>query len=134
MSNQAYPLGFQAIGDKSLLGTQINLTADTLKLQCVGPLYVYSAAHQFLSDLTHTVGSPSAALTGVTYALAVLRALPTLISAVPVTLVSGVALYDVSVSNALLMFWDTADGLPFTGTGGDVSAVWDPGQFGIFQG
>jgi hypothetical protein len=49
-------------------------------------------------------------------------------------LVSGVVLYDVTVSNALLMFWDTADGLPFTGNGGDVSAVWDPLQFGIFQG
>ena len=135
--NQGYPLGFQALGSATLLGTQIDLLADAIKVIAVGTGYTFSAAHQYLSDLgANTVGA-AVALTGRTVGAGIFGALATILSAVPngVTVQALVIYKDTGAAGTspLIAYFDAAVGLPFTGTGGDVDLVWDPGNFRIFQ-
>jgi len=58
---------------------------------------------------------------------------------VTVTTVTGdpfesINIYDVSHANdALIAYIDTATGLPFTPSGGDIEVVWDAGANRIFK-
>lgn len=135
--NQGYSLGFQALGSNALLGTQIDLVNDTIKVVAVGSGYTFSQAHQFLSDLgANTIGS-AVALSGKTVGAGIFGASTTTLSAVPngSTVVALVLYKDTGAAGTspLIAFFDTASGLPFTGNGGDVQLVWDPGNFRIFQ-
>lgn len=135
--NQGYPTGFQALGSATLLGTQIDLLADNIKVIAVGAGYIFSAAHQYLSDLgANTIGS-AVALATKTVGAGIFGATTTMLSAFPdgQTAVALVIYKDTGVAGTspLLAYFDTAAGLPFTGTGGDIQLVWDPSNYRIFQ-
>ena len=137
MSNQGYPLGFQALGSNALLGTQIDLVNDTIKVVAVGTGYTFSVTHQYLSDLgANTVGS-AVTLTTKSVGSGIFSAASVTLTAMPNgTTVQALVIYKstgVSGTSPLICYLDTANGLPFTGTGGDVTVVWDPGANRIFQ-
>ena len=135
--NQGYPLGFQALGSNALLGTQIDLVNDTIKVVAVNASYTYSAAHQYLSDLGGNTVGTAAALTSKSVGSGLFGAATTTLTAVPngSTVVALVIYKDTGVAGTspLIAFFDTAQGLPLTGNGGDVNLVWDPGNFRIFE-
>lgn len=60
MANQVYPNG-----RTSIVNQEIDLLSDTVKIVAVDATYAFSTAHQYLTDLTGTLGTAQA-LTGKT--------------------------------------------------------------------
>lgn len=58
MSNAVYPKGLDAF-----LAADIDFLTDTIKVALLDSTYTYSAAHDFLNDITGTVDSPQALTT-----------------------------------------------------------------------
>lgn len=131
MANAIYPLYKQALMDAD---TDVDLIAGNVKVALVDTgVYTYSAAHQFLSDLTG-VTATSGNLASKTVTNGVFDA-----ADVTLTAVSG------NQSEALVFYIDTANpatsrlvtyldtgqtGLPVTPNGGDIDIVWNAS--GIF--
>lgn len=132
MANAIYPLYKQALLDGDV---NIDLNDGTVKVALVDlGTYTYSAAHQFLTDLTGTVGTAqtigtttvvnglfdgdNVTYTGVTGASA---------EALVVYIDTGVA-----GTSRLVTFLDTGvTGLPVTPNSGDITITWNAS--GIFQ-
>jgi len=136
MANLLYPLAKQSLLSQS---PSIDLDTDDIKVSLVRG-YTYSAAHQYLSDITGggggTIVATSSNLAGksvtngvfdandITYtAVAAGAACPYLI----IYKDTGVA-----GTSPLIAYIDTATNLPVTPNGGDISVTWDAGASKIF--
>lgn len=126
MSNKWYPKGLQhfAQGDIAFL-------TDTIGVILVGSGYVFSTAHEFVTDLGANIVARSSALSSKTTTSGVLNAASPVVSSVGgATAVDFVVLYKNTGSDStseLLVFWDTGTGIPLTPNGGDVTVNFDTG-------
>ena len=131
MANRLYPKGAEKI-----LGT-LDLTAVTVKAALLSDAYTYSAAHEFLSDISASVLNTAQTLASKAVAGGVFDAADVVYTAVT----SGanaryVALYHdtgVAGTSSLIFFVDTATGLPMATNGGDITVQWDSGANKIFS-
>lgn len=139
MANALYPLYKQvALGG----GTRIDLSADTIRMVLILTAYVYSATHQFFSDLgTNVYGgqagmSTNPAFTGKSITNGVFNATsPVVFSTVTGTQISYIGGFKdtgTQATSPLLFFIDTATGLPFTPNGGNINVNLDTGANKIF--
>ena len=123
MSNTNYPKGAQKI-----LGASVNFAADTIKACLVPSTYTFSTAHEFLSDLGTRIGTDQT-LTGKSVAGGVLDADDLDFGALaPGNTIKALVIYK-DTGNAstspLLIYIDTATGLPAATNGGVVTVPWD---------
>lgn len=130
MANKLYPLGAEK------LMTTINLSSDTIKAALLSDAYTYSAAHEFLSDISATVLSTAQTLASKSVTGGAFDAADPVYTAVS----SGanakfVALYKdtgVAGTSPLLFLIDTATGIPMATNGGDITVQFDNGAYKIF--
>ena len=130
MANRLYPKGAEKI-----LGT-LDLTAVTVKAALLSDAYTYSAAHEFLSDISASVLNTAQTLASKAVTGGVFDAADVVYTAVT----SGanaryVALYHdtgTAGTSSLIFFVDTATGLPMATNGGDITVQWDNGANKIF--
>lgn len=123
---------------QQMLSGGIDLPAGTVKALLVTSAYVFSAAHEFVSELSGILTN------GRSPALATKTVTNGVFDADNVTLPSvnsgqtaaAIIVYLDSGSDAtsrLLAFFDTnVTGLPFATTGGDITITWDDGANKIF--
>ena len=131
MANRLYPKGAEKI-----LGT-LDLTAVTVKAALLSDAYTYSAAHEFLSDISASVLNTAQTLASKAVTGGVFDAADVVYTAVT----SGanaryVALYHdtgTAGTSSLIFFVDTATGLPMATNGGDITVQWDSGANKIFS-
>ena len=131
MANRLYPKGAEKI-----LGT-LDLTAVTVKAALLSDAYTYSAAHEFLSDVSASVLNTAQTLASKAVTGGVFDAADVVYTAVT----SGanaryVALYHdtgTAGTSSLIFFVDTATGLPMATNGGDITVQWDNGANKIFS-
>lgn len=130
MANRLYPKGAQ-----KLLDGLVNLTTASVKAVLVSDAYVFSAAHEFQSDLV-TVGSPVGLDNKVTSG-GVFDADDVAFGAVAAgSTVKGLALFlDTGnpSTSSLLAFYDVITGFPFATNGGSVSVPWSDGPAKIIS-
>lgn len=125
---------------EDFLTANISWSADTIKVALVSG-YTYSAAHQFLSDVTGggggTVAATSTALASKTTTAGVADAADITFSAVPAgSACDALIIYKdtgVPTTSPLIAFIDTATGLPVTPNDGDIGVTWDAGANKIFK-
>ena len=131
MANKLYPKG-----KEKTLAAQINFLTDTIKCVLVPDSYVFSAAHEFLSDLGATVGVAQT-LANKTIADGVFDADDVLFSAMaPGSNLKAAILYKdtgVAGTSPLIDFIDAVTGLPMATNGGDVQIQWDNSAYKIFS-
>ena len=131
MANKLYPLGAQKI-----LGA-VNLSTDTIKAALLSDAYTYSAAHEFLSDVSATVLDTAVTLTSKSITGGVFDAADVVFALVaPGANAKFVVLYvdtGVAGTSSLLFLVDTATGLPMATNGGDITVQWDSGANKIFS-
>jgi hypothetical protein len=118
-------------------GTRIDLSADNIKAILVDLAdYTYSAAHQFLSDVPSGAREETSAnLASKTITNGVFDAADVTFTAAAGDPCEAVIVYKDTGSAAtsnLIVFVDTATGLPATLNGGDVVVAWDNGANKIF--
>jgi hypothetical protein len=92
--------------------------------------YVYSAAHDFLDDIPAAARVSFVALTSVTFTNGVLDAADATFVAVtgdPSEAIAIVNWTGTEGTSRILLYLDTATGLPVTPNGGDINVVWDNG-------
>lgn len=130
MSNLLYPKWKEAIvqasANSALTGTVKAVLVDT-------GTYTYSAAHEFLSSLTGTVGTAQTVGTK-TYTNGLFDGDNVTYTAVTGSSAEAVVLYidtGVAETSRLVAYIDTATGLPVTPNGGDITITWNAS--GIFQ-
>lgn len=130
MANVLYPKWKEAIvqgsSNSSLTGTVKGVLVDT-------GTYTYSAAHEFLSSLTGTVGTAQT-IGSKTYTNGVFDGDNLTYTAVSGSSAEAVVLYidtGVAGTSRLVAYIDTATGLPVTPNGGDITITWNAS--GIFQ-
>jgi len=131
MANALYPTYKQLI-----LGAGLNLTTLNLKVVLVDTgAYTYSAAHDFLDDIT--VGAriaTSGNLASKTVTNGTFDAADITITAVSGVTVEALVIYNdtgTAATSNLIAYMDTGvTGLPFTPNGGDVTIQWNAS--GIF--
>lgn len=136
MANALYPKYKEA-----LLAAGLNLSAgSTLKAVLVDTgAYTYSAAHEFYSSVTGTIGT-AVALANKTITGGVLDADDLTFTAVPAGAGGASAAEALIIFNdtgtpatsRLVAYFDTATGLPVTPNGGDITIAWDSGANKIF--
>ena len=130
MANAIYPKWkeaiIQATSNSSLGGTVKAVLVDT-------GTYTYSAAHEFLSSLTGTVGT-AATLASKTYTTGTFDAADVTYTAVSGSTAEAIVIYidtGSSATSRLVAYLDTGyTGLPVTPNGGDITIAWAAG--GIF--
>lgn len=131
MANRLYPKGAEKI-----LGT-LDLTAVTVKAALLSDAYTYSAAHEFLSDISASVLSTAQTLASKAVTGGVFDAADVVYTAVTSGATARyVALYhDTGVvgTSSLIFLVDTAAGLPMATNGGDITIQWDNGANKIFS-
>lgn len=131
MANKLYPKGAEKI-----LGP-VNLSTDTIKAALLSDAYTYSAAHEFLSDVSATILDAAETLTSKSIAGGVFDAADAVFALVaPGANAKFVALYvdtGVAGTSSLIMLIDTATGIPMATNGGDITAQWDNGANKIFS-
>lgn len=125
MANTSYPKGME-----KLLSGSINIPADTIKAALLPDTYTYSTAHEFLSQLGTRVGTDQTlankVITGGVFdaddldfgALA------------PGNNLKAIAVYKDtgnSSTSPVLLYIDTATGLPMATNGGSITIPWDAG-------
>ena len=134
MTNALFDKGREGILDRT-----VDVTAATLKGYLIRG-YTFSAAHQFISDVTGaggTIVGTKTALTGKSYASGVLDATDLVLPTVP----SGAACQAIILAidtgtdstSRLVAFIDTATNLPVTPNGADITVTWDNGANKIFK-
>lgn len=125
MANKLYPKGAEKI-----LGS-VNLSTDTIKAALLSDAYTYSAAHEFLSDVSATVIGTAVTLTSKSITGGVFDAADVVFTLVaPGANVKFVVLYvdtGVAGTSSLLYLVDTATGLTMATNGGDITIQWDNG-------
>jgi len=131
MANAIYPKWKQA-----LLQSLSNASLDSGDVKAVlvdTDTYTYSAAHEFLSSLSGTVGTAQTILTK-TYADGVFDGDNVTYTAVSGAQCEAIVIYrdtGVAGTSRLVAFLDTGvTGLPVTPNGGDISITWNAS--GIF--
>ena len=131
MANKLFPKGAE-----KLLGS-LNLTSATIKAALLSDAYTYSAAHEFLSDISASVLNTAQTLASKSFTGGVFDAADVVYTAVA----SGanaryVALYHdtgTAGTSSLIFLVDTATGLPMATNGGDITIQWDNGSYKIFS-
>ena len=124
------------IGKKAILDGEVAMLTDTIKAALVDTgVYTYSAAHDFLDDLTGIVGTAVTLGTKTTTA-GVFDAADSTFTAVTGATVEAIVIYkDTGGSpdtSQLLAYIDSGTGLPVTPNGGDITIAWNAsGIFGI---
>lgn len=127
MASAIYPKGKEAI-----LGDQVSLSTDTIKAVLVDTgAYTYSAAHQFLTDLTGTVGTAQT-LASKTFTSGVFDAADITVPSVTGASVEAVVIYQDTGSGATSRLISFSDGISVTPNGGGISVTWDNGASKIF--
>lgn len=123
MANILYPKGAEAI-----LNGDIDWNSDTIKVALVDTgTYTYNAAHDFLDDLSGVVGTAQT-LASVTITGGVLDAADPTFTAVSGDTVEALVVYKDTGSagtSPLLIYIDSATGLPVTPNGGDITIEWN---------
>lgn len=131
MANKLYPKGAEKI-----LGS-VNLSTDTIKAALLSDAYTYSAAHEFLSDVSATVLDAAETLASKSITGGVFDAADAVFALVaPGANAKFVALYvdtGVAGTSSLIMLIDTATGIPMATNGGDITVQWDNGANKIFS-
>lgn len=131
MANKFYPKGAEKV-----LGA-VNLSTDTIKAALLSDAYTYSAAHEFLSDVSATVLDTAVTLTSKSITGGVFDAADVVFALVaPGANAKFVVLYvdtGVAGTSSLLYLVDTATGLTMATNGGDITAQWDNGANKIFS-
>ena len=133
MANAIYPKYKEVILGAA---TNTNLSSGTVKVALVTSTYTYSAAHQYLSSLTGTVGTAQIIPATKTITDGVFKTTGTnTFTAVASgsTVVALVLYVDTSVAGTspLVAYLDTGvTGLPVTTNGGDITITWNAS--GIF--
>lgn len=131
MANKLYPLGAEKI-----LGP-VNLSTDTIKAALLSDAYTYSAAHEFLSDVSATVLDTAETLASKSITGGVFDAADVVFALVaPGANAKFVVLYvdtGVAGTSSLLYLVDTATGLTMATNGGDITVQWDNGANKIFS-
>lgn len=132
---------------EGFLGADIDWADAVIKAALVRG-YTYSAAHQFMSDVTGagggTVVATSSALTSKTKASGVADAATTTFSSVAAgASIPAVILFQSSAvgggadvadtAQRLIAYLDTGTGLPVTPNGNDIVVAWDTGANRIFK-
>jgi len=132
MTNAIYPLYKQA-----LLGglTNIDLDGGTVKAALVDTgTYTYSAAHDFLNDLSGVVGTAQT-IANTTVTGGLFDGDNVTYTAVSGATVEAIVIYidtGVAGTSRLVAYIDTGvTGLPVTPNGGDITTTWNAS--GIFQ-
>lgn len=130
MANALYPK-FK----ESLLSAGLNLASSNLKAVLVDTgTYTYSAAHQFLSDLSGIVAT-SGNLASKTTTNGTFDAADVTFTAVSGVSVEAIVIYQdtgVAGTSQLICYFDTGvTGLPVTPNGGDIVVQWNGS--GIFS-
>ncbi len=134
MTNSLYGLGREGF-----LGADVDWDADTIKVALIdtGAYTVAIDTHQFLSDVA--AGSRiaiSSALTAKTKALGVAGAANVIFSTVSGVQCEALVIYQdtgVEGTSRLIVFIDTATGLPVIPNGTDINLNWDTGANKIFK-
>lgn len=133
MANVLYDKGREGIAD-----TTITLTGD-VRAMLVKTAYTFSAAHQFLSDITAgNDNGRSAALASKTYTSGVFDAADTTLTATAAAACNALVLFQHTGSDAtarVIAYIDTpTSGLPFTPSVSQVvNITWDNGANKIFK-
>lgn len=131
MANRLYPKGAEK------LLSSLNLATSTVKAALLSDAYVYSAAHEFLTDISASVLGTAATLSSKTIAGGVFDASDVVyLGVAPGSNARYVALYQdtgVAGTSALIFLVDTATGLPMATNGGDITIQWDNGANKIFS-
>ena len=132
MANAIYPLYKQALLDGD---TNIDVNDGTVKVALVDTgTYTYSAAHQFLSDLSGVVGTAQT-IANTTVANGLFDGDNVTFTAVTGNSVEALVIYidtGVAGTSRLVAYIDTSvTGLPVTPNGGDITITWNAS--GIFQ-
>lgn len=132
MANAIYPLYKQALLDGD---ANIDLNDLTVKVALVDTgTYTYSAAHQFLTSLTGTVGTAQT-IANTTVTNGLFDGDNVTFTAVTGNSVEALVIYidtGTAGTSRLVAFIDTGvTGLPVTPNGGDISITWNAS--GIFQ-
>ena len=133
MANVLYDKGREGILDRT-----IDMTGD-IRVMLVRSAYTFSAAHQFLSDITAgNDNGRTAALASKTYASGVFDAADTTITAILALACAALVVFQhtgVDATARVIAFIDTpASGLPFTPAISQVVPItWDNGANKIFK-
>lgn len=132
MANALYDKGREGFLDGSI-------DWDTDAIRCVlvdtGTYTVNLSTHDFHDDLSGIVAT-SADFTSKTVTAGVADAADVTFTAVSGSSVEAIVIYKWTGSSAtsrLIAYIDTATGLPFTPSGGNVTIVWDSGANKIFK-
>lgn len=133
MANALYGLGREAFLDGNA-----DWAADDFRVILVDVGYVVSIdVHNALDDVgAGTRVATSSALSGKTSTLGVADASDVTYTAITGDQITQVVLYrhtGVESTSALIAYWDSGTGLPFTPTGGNIDLVWDNGANKIFK-
>ena len=130
MANRLYPKGAQK------LLSSLDLSSVTVKAALLSDAYTYSAAHEFLSDVSASVLNTAQTLASKSVTGGVFDAADVVYTAVASGATARyVALYHDTGSagtSSLIFFVDTATGLPMATNGGDITVQWDNGANKIF--
>lgn len=131
MANAIYPLYKQALLDAS---SNVDLNDGTVKVALVDTgTYTYSAAHDFLDDLSGVVGTAQE-IANTTVTNGTLDGDNVTFSSVSGNTVEALVIYidtGSSATSRLVAYIDTSvTGLPVTPNGGDISITWNAS--GIF--
>lgn len=125
MANAFYPKYLE-----NILEADIDIPVDNIKVVLVDlGAYTYNAAHEFLSDIP--VGAriaTSGNLANKTITGGVVDADNMTFSAVSGASIEAYVVYQdtgVAATSRLIIFVDTATGLPVTPNGGDITMTWD---------
>lgn len=130
MANTLYPLGAE-----KMLSATIDFANDTIKAILVSSMYTYSAAHEFLDDLT-TIGTAQELLNKTIIGGAFDAddiTFPMLASG---SVIKAVVLYQhtgVGGTSALIAYYDTVTGFPAATNGGSHTVTWSDGTGKIFK-
>lgn len=133
MANVLYDKGREGILDRT-----IDMTGD-IRVMLVKTAYTFSAAHQFLSDITAgNDNGRTAALGSKTYASGVFDAADTTITATAAVACASLIVFQhtgVDATARVIAFIDTpASGLPFTPAASQVVPItWDNGANRIYK-
>lgn len=124
-------------GREGILDTTIAMTGD-VRVMLVRTAYVFSAAHQFLSDITAgNDNGRSVALGTKTYTSGVFDAADTSLTATSAVACNALVLFihtGVDATARLICYIDTATGLPFTPAASQaVTVTFDNGANRIFK-
>lgn len=123
MANAFYPNGKEGFAEG-----QIDWTTDTIKVTLVDTAdYTYSAAHDFIDDVPSGARIATATLTSPTNADGVLDAADVTFSSVTGDQAEALVIWKdtgVEATSRLILYVDTATGLPVTPNGGNITVTW----------